>query len=186
MIPRNQPIYPCFRTPPLNQNNPCDYWKPPHPGWTKINADGAWDLCTNKGGMGFIFRDHNHNVLFAAALHSNIFSAEEAEVRAIWAGVHKALEMNIKKVMIECDAEMVINKLKGGDFDGNWCTDALLKDLKEWLPKFESFTFTYIPRVCNIAAHELAQWGKTSMLDMFWSIPPLWLLPFIGKSPFIS
>ncbi|OVA10490.1 Reverse transcriptase zinc-binding domain [Macleaya cordata] len=156
-------------------------WSPPPPGWTKFNTDGAWDHISNKGGAGLVVRNHAANFLYAAASHSCFISAEEAEIRGIWLAVKKAWEMNYKKVLIESDVEVVIDQINAGNFAGTWSTDALLQDIKNWKSNFENISFRFVPRCCNSVAHDLAHWGKTTMLDMFWASPPIWLMPALGR-----
>ncbi|OVA06083.1 hypothetical protein BVC80_1127g3 [Macleaya cordata] len=89
--------------------------------------------------------------------------------------------MKIQKVVMESDATIVVEKINKRDFNGLWNTDALLKDIEIWIRKFQTITIKYIPRSCNITANELALWGKNSMMDMFRSIPLVWLRSIIGR-----
>ncbi|OVA12759.1 Ribonuclease H domain [Macleaya cordata] len=153
---------------------------PPTTGWIKINTDGAWNPISKEGGSGVVVRDSTRNFIFAAAIYDMFSSAEEAEIRAIWIAVKKAKEQNYRNVEIEGDAKAVLEQLRKGDFNGTWSTDAFLKDIKLWTPYFENIVFTFIPRTCNIVANDLAQWGKNNQTTMYWSSPPIWLLPALG------
>ncbi|OVA19644.1 Ribonuclease H domain [Macleaya cordata] len=161
------------------------YWSPPRSGWFKINTDGAWDPNTSKGGVGLVTRDSFGLFLSAAAMHINTYSAEEAEIRAIWTAMKQAMERKITALEIESDAKVVVEQLKRKNYCGAWNTDALLKDIEVWSLSFEKLSFNYVPRVCNRVAHELAQWGKNSTTDMFWGTPPVWLLPVLRGDQFL-
>ncbi|OVA10966.1 Reverse transcriptase zinc-binding domain [Macleaya cordata] len=101
---------------------------------------------------------------------------------AIWGAIRKAIDLKIPKLVIESDAESLVNQLKNMNFCGSWSTDALLKDIEFWSTKFENLSFCFIPRKGNVVAHELAQWGKSAFYNMSWSSPPVWLLPFLGRN----
>lgn len=62
-------------------------------------------------------------------------------------------------------------------FLGDQRTHFLFQDVKNLIPKFKSLRFTYVHRFANKAAHDLAQWAKTNVSQMVWSIPRIWLLP---------
>ncbi|OVA14707.1 Reverse transcriptase zinc-binding domain [Macleaya cordata] len=161
-------------------------WNPPPTEWIKINTDGAWNPENNDGGKGFIVRNHESKFLFVVAAYSSFVSAEEAEVRCIWSAVKKAWEMKYRKVMIESDAAVVINQINDGNFGGRWNTYALLQDINNWRLKFDEISFKFIQRSCNGTAHDIAQWGKNSMLNMCWANPPIWLMASLGRDAAIQ
>ncbi|OVA01252.1 Reverse transcriptase zinc-binding domain [Macleaya cordata] len=156
-------------------------WRPSRNGWTKINTDGAWDPINLKGGLGFIIRDCLGTFKFAAAVPTNVSSAEEAEIRAIWIAMKKAVELGIKTLEIEGDAAVVVEQLQRRNYRGSWNTEAFLRDIEVWSTNFEKLSFNYCPRLCNSVAHELAQWAKNSQYSMFWASPPMWLIPALGR-----
>ncbi|OVA09939.1 hypothetical protein BVC80_1751g98 [Macleaya cordata] len=119
--------------------------------------------------------------MLATALYANTVSAEEAEIRAIWAANRRAIDLKIPKLMVESDAEVVITQLQRKVYEGPWNTDALLKDIGNWCSCFEGISFCFVSRNYNGVAHDLAQWGKNSCMDMFWSTSPVWLIPSLER-----
>ncbi|OVA05767.1 Reverse transcriptase zinc-binding domain [Macleaya cordata] len=142
--------------------SPHTSWNPPPQGWIKANTDGAWDSSSLHGGLGLVLRNHNNIFLFAAAIFCYASSAEETEVRAIWTAMRKARELKVKKLLIESDAAFLVDQLNRKEFCGVWNTDAYFKDIQDWWIEFEDVKFVYIPRTCNLVAHDTAAWAKNS------------------------
>ncbi|XP_026410810.1 uncharacterized protein LOC113306039 [Papaver somniferum] len=135
---------------------------PPFFGWIKCNPDGAYDEITGANGAGYVMRDYSCKASFCASLVFQVKSAEEAEARAIWEVMKKALELNFTHVIIESDAKNLINKFSTGCFDGDTSTD-VFKDIQFFSLKFVDCIFSFQPRLCNSVAHELSQWAKKTM-----------------------
>ncbi|OVA08494.1 Reverse transcriptase zinc-binding domain [Macleaya cordata] len=90
-IPPPQFPYPASHTQPTTSTS-LSIWSLPRSRMFKINTDGAWDPNSLKGGMGFAFRDSNGSFHYAAALPTNVSSAEETKIQAIWTALKKAVD----------------------------------------------------------------------------------------------
>ncbi|XP_026459146.1 uncharacterized protein LOC113359780 [Papaver somniferum] len=159
----------------------CDKWMPPSIGWIKCNTDGAFDIISGENSAGYVMRDFSRKATFCAALAFEVFSAEEAEARAIWAVLKKALEQRLTHIIIGSDAKSLIDQFSARNFEGNSRTNAIFKDIQFFSSKLVACIFTFQPRCCNSVAHELAQWAKNNNSTMHWSTPPVWLLPTVEE-----
>ncbi|XP_026428366.1 uncharacterized protein LOC113324237 [Papaver somniferum] len=159
----------------------CDKWMPTSIGWIKFNTDGAFDIISGVNGAGYVMRDFTRKATFCASLVFEVLSAEEAEARAIWAVLKKALEERLTHIIIESDAKSLIDQFSARNFEGNSCTDAIFKDIQFFSSKLVACIFTFQPRYCNSVVHELAQWAKNNNSTMYWSTPPVWLLPTVEE-----
>ncbi|XP_026410850.1 uncharacterized protein LOC113306079 [Papaver somniferum] len=154
-------------------------WMPHLFGWIICNTDGAFDDITGENGAGYVMRDFSSKASFCAAMVFEVSSAEEAEARAIWGVLKKAVEQKMTHIIIESDAKKLVEQLSFGYFDGDPRTDAIFKDIKLFSSKLSACIFSFQPRICNFVAHELAQWAKRKKSTMYWYVLPSWLAPTV-------
>ncbi|XP_026384858.1 uncharacterized protein LOC113280452 [Papaver somniferum] len=154
-------------------------WVPPFLGWIKCNTDGAYDELSGENGAGYMMRNSFCKASLCATLVFHVQSTEEAEAREIWSGLQKALKEKFTHIIIESDAKNLIDKFSAGYFDGDSRTDAIFKDIQFFSSQFVECIFSFQPRSCNNVAHELAKWEKNNNSTMYWSVPPVWLLPTV-------
>ncbi|XP_026439661.1 uncharacterized protein LOC113338456 [Papaver somniferum] len=150
-------------------------------GWIKCNTDGVFDDTSGANGAGYVMRDFSRKATFCASLVFEVHSAEEAEARAIWAVLKKALEQQLTHIIIESDAKFRIDQFSAGNFEGNSCTDAIFKDIQLFSSKLVACIFSFQPRYCNSVAHELAMWAKKNNSTIYWFAPLVWLLPTVEE-----
>ncbi|XP_026378195.1 uncharacterized protein LOC113272597 [Papaver somniferum] len=81
-----------------------DRWMPPPTGWIKSNTYGAYDIVSGDNGAGYVMKDFTNNATFCASIVFHVQSAEEAEARAIWAGLKKVVEQKFTHLILESDA----------------------------------------------------------------------------------
>ncbi|XP_026459191.1 uncharacterized protein LOC113359833 [Papaver somniferum] len=124
----------CLTISPTTPVNLCDKWMPPL-------------LCDE----GFLKK-----ASFCASLVFEVKSAEEAEARAIWSVLKKALEQQLTHIIVKHYAKTLIDQFSAGLFDGDSRTDAIFKDIQFFSSKLVACIFNFQPRVCNSVAHELA------------------------------
>lgn len=82
---------------------------PPH-GFVKINIDGS--AATNPGeiAMGGVCRDHTGSGCFGFTLHLGWGTILKAEIFAIYWAIYLAWERGYRKVVIESDSEVAVQK----------------------------------------------------------------------------
>ncbi|XP_026451478.1 uncharacterized protein LOC113351758 [Papaver somniferum] len=144
----------------------CDKWMLPSFGSVKCNIDGAFDNISGANGARYVMRDFTRKAIFCASIVFDVHSAEEAEARAIWKVLKKAVEQHLSHIIIESDAKAVIDQFSAGNFDGDTRTDAIFKDILFFSTKLSACIFSFQPRVCNSVAHELALWAKKNNSTM--------------------
>ncbi|XP_026417071.1 uncharacterized protein LOC113312538 [Papaver somniferum] len=164
---------------PLGPVSISDRWMPPHTIWIKCNIDGAYDVIFGKNGAGFVMWDFSKTASFCASIVFQMKSAEQAEARAIWAALKKVVEKKLTHLIIESDAQSLINQFSAGLFDGNSKTDVIFKDIQFFSSSLVACLFNFQPRTCNSVAHELALWDKTNNSAMYWSVSLIWLTLFV-------
>ncbi|XP_026450955.1 uncharacterized protein LOC113351120 [Papaver somniferum] len=144
----------------ITQTTEISAWIPPPLDWIKINCDRAWDLCSVNGGGMFVIRDSTHQFILAEAIYSSRESAEEAKIRTIKEAMKKSWERKYQQLVIEGDAEGVIQRINQRDFCGNLRTQAVLSDIEFLISKFKKILLTFVNRIYNRVAHRVAQWAK--------------------------
>ncbi|XP_026416899.1 uncharacterized protein LOC113312356 [Papaver somniferum] len=148
-------------------------------GWIKCNTDGAYDDISGANGAGYVMRYFSSKASFCASLVFEVKSVEEAEAKAIWEVLKKALEQQLTHIIVESDAKTLVDQFSAGQFIGDSCKDAIFKDIQFFSSKLVACIFNFQPRICNYVAHELAQWAETYNASMYWYVPPVWLLPTV-------
>ncbi|KAE8720386.1 hypothetical protein F3Y22_tig00020138pilonHSYRG00087 [Hibiscus syriacus] len=102
-------------------------WTPPREDLVKINFDGSFDMNTNSSVSGILVRD-NQGLIMASSTIPNrfIMSAEMAEARTCEQSVKLASELGFRKIIVEGDAMVVINKISKASEDRSnitrWCS----------------------------------------------------------------
>lgn len=79
----------------------------------------------------------------------------QAEYRALLAGVTRAKEEGIQDLTCYLDSELVVKQVRGEYRVKNADLQELLAEIKQILPSFSSVTFEHIPRAKNAQADKL-------------------------------
>ncbi|KAK8570772.1 hypothetical protein V6N13_103176 [Hibiscus sabdariffa] len=85
-------------------------------------------------------------------------SSDFVEAQAVIHALRFASLKGLKKVIIECDAFAVVNKLKSKLLDLSML-DIILEEAKQLMNSFEDVRVCYIHRLGNRVAHALASFG---------------------------
>jgi ribonuclease HI len=158
---------------PVHQAGRVERWRPPSQGWTKINADGAFNRESGHGGCGVVLRDH-HGGFLAGACHffPSVSDPEQAELLACRRGLVVAKELGLEKVLLETDCAAVVSKLHGKEMDRS-IYGPLVDEVKLMLQEFAEAEVGHVRRVCNGVAHCLAKLGCANKLRQTWvGVPP--------------
>ncbi len=79
----------------------------------------------------------------------------QAEYRALLAGVSRAKEEGIQELQCYLDSELVVKQVRGEYRVKNEDLQELLAKIKKVLPSFSSITFEHVPRSKNAKADKL-------------------------------
>lgn len=133
-------------------------WIPPPSGYVKINVDAG---CFSDGttGWGMVVRNAAGLVLFAETRFDGIsVSPLVAECMGLRWCLARAMEKQLCNVIVELDAESVVNCLHGASLLVDIAP--LILDCLEYLSKLENVSVCSISRNCNKVAHSLASLAK--------------------------
>ena len=157
-------LWPLLINPPLIYKKKNDLarlsckWEPPPPGWKKLNFDGASRGNPGKAGIGCIIRDESGNWIAKRSKSLDMASNNIAELEAVEEGINLCIKLNIKKLIIEGDSQIIINALRKGATP-NWVLNSKLEAIIKSLLAFEDIRFVHIYREGNKEADLLANHG---------------------------
>lgn len=144
-------------------------WKKPPNGSFIINFDASKPIngCACDG---FIIRDHMSNVVSWGGAQCGRISALEAEVRAMFFGIRKAIEMGLNSVCIEGGGLTVINYLTER-WKPPWEVEMLIADCRILCQKLTVRSVGHVFRDSNTAADRVAHLLQSSDPDCFHQDP---------------
>lgn len=155
-----------------------EVWKPPDPGWVKVNTDGAFDASSGRGAAGVILRNERGETLAAEGRKlENLGDALTAEALAARNGVLLAVAIGYNKVILELDNQSLANSLKSVENDRSPISD-LLHSIQELGSCLLSFSVSFVHGEANLAAHCCAK-VPNGIEEPMWSTfgyAPDWLM----------
>jgi ribonuclease HI len=153
------------RTIPCNRHS---RWLPPPDQLIKVNWDASINEDQGWVGLGIVARDRNGFVLGAKSVTKELV-AEPSIAEAIGAlcAMHFCQEAGFFDVWFEGDAASMVKKInssppflsKIGHF---------IESIHAELVNFRAAKFSFIPRECNEAAHNLAKEAKRNKIEQYW------------------
>ena len=148
-------------------------WKKNPLGWFKFNVDGAVSLHSFRAGCGGVMRDASGKWVVGFTKELGIWQAFSAEVWAILEGLMIAWDMGFKNIIIETDAEEVVQFI----LEGTDSESLQLLKIRELLRKDWNVIVQFISRDCNRVADTLAKLGiaKSSILEVCPSYVGSWI-----------
>lgn len=132
-------------------------WKPPYPGWLKLNTDGAFQSSSRSAGGGGVLRNHLGDIVAAFAANVGADSGLEAEMAAILIGISLA-KLHGDHIWLESDAELIVGWINSAQLGAGSARHTLAKIRAEL--RGISWKVSYIPREGNMAADFLANFGR--------------------------
>lgn len=121
-----------------------------------IFTDGASRGNPGPAAIGVVIQDEKGNVIGNISLCLGKATNNQAEYRAIIAGLEKAREMGATDVEVRSDSELVVRQLSGEYKVKNALLTPLYLKTQELSRGFSSFKVNYIPREKNSEADKLA------------------------------
>lgn len=122
-----------------------------------LYTDGSALDNPGPAGAGFLLYGDDGELITSASIPLGRATNNEAEYRALIAGLHEAAARHVKRVQVRSDSELLCRQL-----DGSYrVRSANLKPLHAWvrrlLDRFDSLTIEHVPRGQNAEADRLAQ-----------------------------
>ncbi|XP_040992644.1 uncharacterized protein LOC121239461 [Juglans microcarpa x Juglans regia] len=123
----------------------------------KANWDAALDQKEGKMGVGIVIRDEHGEVLAAmCGQRHHVHQATTAEILALWRAMEICNDLNLRRVVFEGDAQVVI---KGINEDNEDFLDygMVIVDAKKLIKLIKDWKVQYTHRSTNEVAHILAK-----------------------------
>ena len=140
-------------------------WFKPPAGWFKLNLDGASCGNLGKAGGGGILRDCNGLWIKGYARSIGFATTIIAEFWALRDGLKLALNEGIQRLIVELDANVVVDLIKTNAAT-NKPYAPLLYDCRYLLTRLTQAQVVHVYREGNCYADALAKWGS-NMLEGF-------------------
>jgi ribonuclease HI len=146
-------------------------WSPPEKGVVKVNVDAAFCPLSRAAAIGVVAR--NDNGLVLAALSAPIEpckDVEEAEAKAILAGLQLAKECKLKSVWLESDSACAVAaaNVRTKNYSQNW---SIYKDIRLAKSVLTNCSISFTRRKFNTVAHVLAKQASTTGVCSRWIDP---------------
>ncbi len=121
-----------------------------------INTDGAARGNPGPAAIGVTIRDGRGRLLASISRGIGVATNNQAEYRAIIAGLEKAVSLGARRVLVESDSELVVRQLQGLYKIKNIGLRPLYQEIVRLAGSLESFDIIYVPRERNAEADRLA------------------------------
>ncbi|KAK1295842.1 hypothetical protein QJS10_CPB15g00882 [Acorus calamus] len=132
-------------------------WKPPEPGWLKLNTDGS--LSDDRGGYGALIRNDSSGFLSGLAGRQDLPSINLLELKAIERGIWLSSQIGASKLWIESDSTTALGWIKGKG-SRPWNSIRSLRNIDYGLGALEIWEATHIQREGNCPADLLASYSS--------------------------
>jgi ribonuclease HI len=132
-------------------------WKKPLQGCLKINTDAAFYDESKQGATSCVIRDHSGAFYAAQAKwYDKGFAACSMEALACKDSLIFAGQLGVQNMAMETDCLQLVQLWNKRDSQRS-INDSTLKEIAELSLAFQSFTLSFVSRLCNKVAHSLAK-----------------------------
>ena len=121
-----------------------------------IHTDGASRGNPGPAAIGVTIKDETGTLLAVVSQRLGFTTNNQAEYRAVIAGLEKALKLGAKKVTLYSDSELVVRQLGGRYKVKNAALAPLYQEVVKLIGRLESFKAVNVPRGRNAEADALA------------------------------
>ena len=156
-------------------------WERPPSGWKKLNTDGSCIGNLRSSGCGGAVRDEHGEWIAGFSRYIGTSSSIVAEMWALRDGLVLCKNLNIQCLVVELDANMIVNVLTKPDYANN-IISPILDDCKQMLTQFQQVQIRHFFRQANCCADLMARKGAEQQLDYCaFSSPPVDVLKIFRK-----
>lgn len=131
-------------------------WSKPELKVIKINCDATWVAETRKGGTGVVARNWEGRIIIGRNTISKDTSAKNLEANAIFPAVELTIHHKWKEVIIESNAQQIVQMLIGTQQEMDWELKNLLKNIIEMAKNVSRFQWKFVRRSANQCANWVA------------------------------
>lgn len=155
-------------------------WRPPPTDMVKINSDASFSKEKGLGCSVVIIRNNKGEMLSGLTRKFHSASSLQAEVVALRDAVNLAHNLDLGKVLVECDNLELVKNCKNEMVSGE--IQHLVHDILLYKTKFRHFGLTWVHRKGNEVAHHLAALYSRDLLPLNWR----WNMPVSLKALLIN
>jgi ribonuclease HI len=130
-----------------------------------IHTDGASRGNPGPAAIGAIIRDRNGKLLAQVSQAIGVATNNQAEYRAVIAGLEKAHQLGATGVRLFSDSELVVRQLQGRYRVKNAALKPLFQRAVGLAGRLEHFSISYVPREQNTAADRLTNRALDAAID---------------------
>lgn len=160
----------------MSSSNPT-VWVPPPLGWVKVNVDGAVARSNRKAGCGGVIRGHWGEWLMGFSQPLGLAEVEVAEEWAILLGLRLAWDEGYKKVMVESNSKLLVEKLLDSRQDDN--NSSVFFQIRSMLSSNWEVKLQHVCRSQNTLANAMAKEGIS--FSFVSSVCPHFLRPMYSR-----
>lgn len=122
-----------------------------------LYADGSSQGNPGPAAIGVVLRDGTGTIVDTFSELIGVATNNQAEYRALIAGLELTLKSGAAHVDVNLDSELVVKQLRGEYRVRNAGLKPLFRRARQLLQRFDSFTIAHLPRQQNYEAHRLAR-----------------------------
>ncbi|KAL3642607.1 hypothetical protein CASFOL_013422 [Castilleja foliolosa] len=138
-------------------------WKCPPADWVKINVDAAFSNGRAKSGV--VLRNSNGSFMAAAIYSHSCLDALAAECLGLLDACNLLISLKIDKAIVESDSLIAITMLSSKPQNSYWTASPIVEKIFKVWHCWPNWSFKFIPRNANNAAHNLAKWSFVCNLE---------------------
>jgi len=121
-----------------------------------LNFDGCSKGNPGPSGAGGVIYKNGKEILNYSVFLGNNVTNNESEYKSLSIGIDKAIELNIKKLIVKGDSQLVINQVLGKYMVNNKNLKEIYNLIKRKIKFFDDISFNHVYRNNNKRADELS------------------------------
>lgn len=121
-----------------------------------LNFDGCSKGNPGASGAGGVIYKNGKEILNYSVFLGNNVTNNESEYKSLSIGIDKAIELNIKKLIVKGDSQLVINQVLGKYMVNNKNLKEIYNLIKRKIKFFDDISFNHVYRKFNKRSDELA------------------------------